>query len=201
MLTRSTSDRSSGAATRTSGANHDRGGRPTLGDEAAWVRLAELRHYRDGMGRWLSDHDWHHFVTLTDDYGNGPESLLRHGLRFVRRLESKAQRRVDYYMIIEGARRDFPHLHGLLLGTELLDVREIKSWWRLGWSCVRKFDPNRGAASYVAKELAHAEFDADLYAFRLPREPDHERPRRRSRTRRRNRGSVQRASVTRPINR
>lgn len=153
--------------------------------DPAAARQAELRRYRDGMAAWLSRCLWRHYATLTDDCGNSPASLLRQGLRFVRRLESRARGRVDYFLIVEGAGRDFPHLHALLLGTDSLTVREIERQWRLGVTSVRRFDPTRGAASYVAKELAHADFDPDLYDIRLPPGPGEERRRTRSRSRRR----------------
>ena len=137
------------------------------------------------MAAWLSRCVWRHYATLTDSYISSPASLLRHGQKFLRRLESKARGRVDYFLIVEGARQDFPHIHVLMRGTDSLTVREIERQWHLGLTCVRRFDPARGAASYVAKELAHADFDPDLYDMRLPRDPDEARVRTRSRSRRR----------------
>ena len=153
--------------------------------EAAAARRAELRRYRDAMGTWLSSYVWRHYATLTDDWGNSPASLLREGQRFIRRLDSKARRRVDYFIIVEGANRGFPHLHALVLGTDSLTAREIQRQWRLGWSCVRRFDPARGAADYVAKELAYVDFDPDLYDFRFTQVPGARTRRGRSRSRRR----------------
>lgn len=157
--------------------------RPAIDPAAA--RQAELRRFRDAMAGWLSRCDWRHYATLTDDYGNTPQSLLRQGRRFVRRLESRALQRVDYFLIVEGARRDFPHLHALLLGTDFLTVREIERAWRLGFTSVRRYDATRGAADYVVKELARVDFDPDLWDIRFPREPGQERARRWSRATRR----------------
>jgi hypothetical protein len=137
------------------------------------------------MASMLSRCPWWHYATLTDDYGHSPASLLRQGLVFVRRLETKARRRVDYFLIVEGARRGFPHLHALLFGTDSLTVRQVEQQWRLGFTSVRRFDPTRGAAGYVVKELAHADFEPDLYEIQLPPEPGEECARSRSRSRRR----------------
>jgi len=149
------------------------------------ARQVELRRFRDEVGGWLSRCVWRHYATLTDDYGNSPASLLRQGRKFIRRLESMARRRVDYFLIVEGARCGFPHLHALLLGTDFLTVKEMERAWRLGFTSIRRYDPTRGAADYVAKELAHVDFDPDLWDIRLPREPGEERTRRWSRSRRR----------------
>jgi hypothetical protein len=151
--------------------------------DPAAARQVELRRYRDSMAVWLSGCTWRHYAVLTDAFGHSAACLLRQGRRFVRRLESKARCRVDFFLIVEGAHRD-PHLHVLLRGTDSLTVSEIEREWRLGWTCVRRFNPERGAASYVAKELAHAEFDTDLYDIRVPREPGEARTSRRSRSRR-----------------
>jgi len=134
------------------------------------------------MGNWLKSYAWRHYATLTDDCGNSAASLRRQGTRFVRRLATKARRRVDYFLIVEGASRGFPHLHALLLGTDSLTQREIERQWRPGWSCVRRFDPARGAADYVTKELAYVDFDTDLYDFQFPREPAEDGRRRRGRS-------------------
>jgi hypothetical protein len=165
-------------------ARRPKGFAPRLAVDPAAARRVQLCRYRDEMAEWLSRCVWRHYATLTDSYGNSPAGLLRQGQRFVRRLTSKAGCRVDYFLITEGASSGFPHLHALLLGTDSLTVREIQREWRLGLTCVRRYDPTRGAASYVAKELAHADFDPDLWEFSLPPESG-EQPRRRSRSRRR----------------
>jgi hypothetical protein len=88
---------------------------------------------------------------------------------------------VDYFLIVEGARRGFPHLHALLLGTDFLTVKEIERAWRLGFTSIRRYDPTRGAHDYVVKELAQVDFDPDLWMFRPPPEPGQERRPRRPR--------------------
>jgi hypothetical protein len=92
---------------------------------------------------------------------------------------------VDYFLIVEGARRGFPHLHALLIGTDSLTVKEIERQWPLGLTCVRRYDCTRGAAAYVVKELAHGDFDPDLWEIHLPQEPGEKHTKRRSRSRRR----------------
>jgi hypothetical protein len=122
---------------------------------------------KNAWGTYLSKLPWTHYATLTDSHANGAQALLAWGKRFVRRIESAGVGPVGYYLVVEGSGRGFPHLHMLLNIQIRLPVREIMRRWPLGFSSVRTYDPRRGAAHYITKELGGVGFDPDLWDIRL----------------------------------
>lgn len=111
----------------------------------------------DAMGAFLSGFTWTHFVTLTTKLRRSEEVILRiFQQRFLRPLARVTQSRIPHFYAIEGTLRQngFPHIHALLGQTETLPVAVIERTWHEGFSRVTKYDPAKGAAFYLTKEIA-----------------------------------------------
>jgi len=146
---------------------------------------------RTGWGEWLGMQAWSHFVTLTFRYVTSPESAAREFLHWIRWLEQRARLRVGYFYAIEltatasGLERPLGprtahlhavelkavghhHLHALVQGTERLGDSALQVAWRSGHSRVARFDPRRGAADYVVKEVGTTVVAYDVSKLLMP---------------------------------
>ena len=56
---------------------------------------------RRAWGEWLSGFEWNHFATLTFTYQPRSEVAVREFRRWVRRLEQRAQRRINWFFVLE----------------------------------------------------------------------------------------------------
>jgi hypothetical protein len=112
------------------------------------------RGLRRAWAAHLGAYEWHHFATLTSRTPRSRTGLVREWAPvFVRRLERRAQRRIDWYVAAERGASGEWHLHALLYGTGALSTADVERAWKIGHTRVRVYDPNRGAAGYVAKAV------------------------------------------------
>lgn len=124
--------------------------------------------FSGAFGNYLASYEWDHFFTLTTEQPMSPDALgkaLRQ--RFVRCLTRKAGRPLAWFFAAEGRASGHHHLHGLIYGTSLLTIRAIELSWPLGYTRILKYDPSRGAARYVVKDLKARHDDWDV-SRRLP---------------------------------
>lgn len=128
-----------------------------------------VRSWRLAFGDWLREHRWSHWVTLTVA-GQWPAERLQRAFReeFIRFVTKTGQGRVPYAFVIEGGPLgDRPHLHALISGTETADRARLERAWRHGRAAVEVYDPRRGAAYYLAKEIGGRVLDYGVSA-RMP---------------------------------
>ncbi len=78
------------------------------------------------------------------------------------RLEQRAHRRVDWFYAVEAGSGGWVHLHALTSGTAGLWPAALHAAWPHGWTRVTRFDPGRGAAHYVTKNIAHEMVEYDI---------------------------------------
>lgn len=127
-----------------------------------------LRDFKKAWASWLRRYRWDQYATLTfrrPTSGAVAAHLFR---RWVRRLNQRAQRRVDWFVVVEWDRAVGFHLHALVGGTAALTNRELSAAWRWGWTRITRYDPRRGAAAYACKHLAKPSVEHDV-SVRLER--------------------------------
>jgi hypothetical protein len=134
--------------------------RATLMKQAVMDECARLR---ESWSEFLWIHQWAHFATLTFRWACGMDAAHHAFLnRWVRSLTRAAQREVPYFFAIEvGRRGGRTHIHALVGGTERLSTRRISAAWTLGYSRVLVYDPTKGGARYLTKEILA---DPECYA-------------------------------------
>lgn len=122
-------------------------------------------------GEWLSGFPWQAWGTLTLRWADPtPAQLARGFTRFVRWLRAEGNPDVSWYFAHETGALGRSHLH-CLLGALAPDTPRstLWRWWwdRYGRCEVRGYDPERGAAVYVAKYVSktYAHYDLDLGGF------------------------------------
>ena len=118
-----------------------------------------MRRARKALGEWLSLPEWGWYVTQTfrADYVS-PKEADRHYYAWLNTLRTVAE--PFYFRVTEYQDRGTLHFHSLIGGVG--DTRRLlfKDFWELhGYARVEKYDPVRGAASYVAKYLTKSEGD------------------------------------------
>ena len=114
-----------------------------------------VRKVRVGWGDFVRSLEWSRCVHLTVDGNWSAERLQQRFEReFVRFATKVLQGPVRYAFVIEGGPLgDRAHLHGLLYFTSTLDRTRLAQAWRYGRAEVTVYDPHRGAAYYLAKEI------------------------------------------------
>lgn len=118
------------------------------------------------FGDALASHPWSHFLTLTGR-GRSPSRprLLSGFRRFERTVGGILTCAFTWFMVIEDGSMGRSHAHALLaLPPSVISIEHLSSCWTLGRADVRVYDPNRGAAYYVAKFINDPM--ADLYTSR-----------------------------------
>jgi len=131
-----------------------------------------MRRARNEFGAWLSVPEWSWFTTHTfrAEYVSRKEAD-RHWYSWFNslRIAAKAKGLTPscygpaapfYFRVAEYQDRGTLHYHALIGGAG--DIRRLlfKDLWELsGFARVEAYDPNRGAASYVAKYLNKADGD------------------------------------------
>lgn len=116
------------------------------------------------LGVWLTEYMWRYFVTLTvappmdaprhRPWSMSADAMQRAFFRTITRLEKRTGDAVPYFFAIEGVARENVHLHALLGGRGGIGQRDIEWAWRLGAVDFQLYDPSRGAASYMTKEIS-----------------------------------------------
>lgn len=102
-------------------------------------------------GEWIDEVQWNHFCTLTFAYEATVDGAKRQFLKFARRLDRRAQRAVEWFIVIERGPGGAVHVHSLLGATNQLENRTIAKQWHKGRSDVQRYEPGRGASYYVTK--------------------------------------------------
>jgi hypothetical protein len=119
--------------------------------------------FRTSWGDWLDPRPWTHFGTFTFAYDASPAHVERQSKRWLRRIEQRAQNKVGWFYVIERGAAGHLHLHALTSGTAHLDSSSIAAAWPAGRADVAVYEPTRGAAHYVTKDLGtravHWDFD------------------------------------------
>lgn len=114
-----------------------------------------LAMVREAWAEYLDRHQWDHFITLTTASQYTAATLERRITRgYLRRLERVAQRRIDWFLVLE-ATHHAPHLHAhaLVSGTKALSVATLQRHWSVGHSRVTIVRPGPELGSYLAKTL------------------------------------------------
>ena len=112
---------------------------------------------RRNWGAFVAQFSWAHYLSLTVNTPCTATALLSlFRRRFVRNLERDAQRKISYFVAVEGEVAGFTHCHALIDGSRLLTVQRLQDHWPFGFSSVRRYNPKRGAASYVVKEFGRS---------------------------------------------
>lgn len=131
------------------------GAQPPIGWEDR-DRQRESSQIRRGYADWLSEHEWDHYADLTSENPLCEASLLHiFKCQWIRWLEKSTQNAVLWAVFAQrGPFNGRHHLHCLLYGTAGLTVDQIDRDWRAGLAKVRIFDPNKGAAAYITREVS-----------------------------------------------
>ena len=125
-------------------------------------RRESVATLRKAWGEWLAEKDWDHFATLTFTHPNSSWAARREIRRWIRRLEQRAQCRVDWFFVAEKGAAGTLHLHALVGGTSGLPDSMLVEAWRNGRGDVSTYDRQRGAAHYIAKQIGGRVIDYDL---------------------------------------
>lgn len=133
-------------------------------DPDHWRRQLSLRGVRSAWASWLRGYQWDHYSTLTfrRPVSQAVAPDLFRG--WTRRLNQRAGRRVDWFVVVEWNPAVGFHLHALVGGTAALTNRELSAAWKWGWTRITRYDPRRGAAAYACKHLAKPSVEHDVSA-------------------------------------
>lgn len=124
-----------------------------IGDHAAgthhqWLEL------RRAWAEHLAQYEWTHFATLTTRMPSTAAHLAREFRDgYVRRITRIAQGPVSWFRVIEYGSSGSAHLHVLLSRTAHLHIDQLRGAWKLGHTHVQQYDPQRGAAYYLTKQI------------------------------------------------
>lgn len=106
---------------------------------------------------WLEEFRWSHFVTLTFYNPQRREAALGHFKRWIRTITNGSSP-VPYVVVVEG---DYlgvtpTHLHALVAVPMPTSCRLLENAWgkRRGWARARIYDPSKGGARYLVKQIA-----------------------------------------------
>ena len=128
----------------------------------------------DEMGRWLSGYKWDCFATLTFDPLNPLKDTISAKKRFRQWINHELRkdgRVVQFALGVERFRMsDFLHLHALINGVGDFKFSEMGMAWRkrnVGYTTIRKYDPEKGASWYVSKYTTggNCDWDFDFRGF------------------------------------
>jgi hypothetical protein len=100
--------------------------------------------------------DWEHWITLTFDLPAGRNSAREECRVWLRRLEQRAGRPIDAYVVYERAPETGRlHIHALTRGTRGLRNAAVRAAWRGGsvTSC-KRYVKGGGAVGYLANAVA-----------------------------------------------
>lgn len=117
-------------------------------------RNAELsRRARSAWGPWLDQWHWTHYATLTFAMAVSQDTARSAATVWLDQLDRMAGSRVGHFAVIEMDASGQPHIHALLCDWGGLTCKDVRSLWGWGFTKVDYFDPSKGAAFYVTKQL------------------------------------------------
>ena len=117
---------------------------------------------RTAWGEWLTTIVWDHFVVLTFAHQPGPELARTLALRWIRRLEQRAQRVVGWFYALERSPGGRLHLHVLAAGTASVPPHAIAEAWSFGRADVSPYDRTKRGTYYVTKDIGFSVVDYDV---------------------------------------
>jgi len=127
-----------------------------------------LPDLRQELGEWLALKDWDCWCTWTfdarfGDTGPSPDRCLYHTRRWIENLPGRSY---GYFVAVERGRGGRVHSHGLLAIPRGCSPKRKSIWhsWKnhYGRSRVLPYDPDRGAAYYVAKYITKEPLHWDI---------------------------------------
>lgn len=134
---------------------------PTPNPTRLWV---------DGTTRWLQRQPWDAFATLT--YGKYDPSV-RAARRHVERFMDVAPIKMAWWVTERGERFGRIHNHALILwGSTMFGPEDAAAYWNGWWrerngiAELQPYDPERGAAGYLASYVTKKVCEYDIW---LPR--------------------------------
>jgi hypothetical protein len=134
--------------------------------KAEKIRLDEIKllaEVRKAWGDWLSEIQWDHVTTLTFSERPSQESAVKQYHRWVQRLRKRAQRDVYWFYSIERGANGALHIHTLTGGTSHIGSNALVGAWSAGWAESHPYDPEQGAAYYVAKDVGGYAIQYDIH--------------------------------------
>ncbi len=131
-------------------------------DREGFDRESARLKMRRSWGEWLGRFSWHHFGTLTFSNEVSIENALRQFRRWIRRLELRTQNAVPWFMVVERGSAGLVHVHALTWGTASIGAAAVDGAWRGGRSEVSTYDPRKGAAYYVSKQIGDDVVEYDV---------------------------------------
>lgn len=119
---------------------------------------ADLRNHRSLRSQCAKDFaqfDWTHFCTLTFRKPTNIETAAKRFRTWTRRLEQRAQHRINYIMAPERHQRGTAHVHAILAGLEGFPSSWLAASWveMEGRIEIEPYDPERGGAFYLTKTI------------------------------------------------
>lgn len=72
---------------------------------------------------------------------------------WLRRCARNAQEKLACFYSIERSAKDVLHIHALIAGTGRLTISQLQGDWTTGHGRITRYNPYRGAAWYVAKDV------------------------------------------------
>jgi hypothetical protein len=134
----------------------------------AFTTPAASTRLREAWAEYLGQFAWDQFATLTARHAGPAENIVREfHHRLIRRVARAAQQPVSWFYSLERSSNHSAHLHALLWTGKRLSASEVQRSWSMGHSRVVEYDPRRGAAYYVSKELFGISGEFDM-SIRLP---------------------------------
>lgn len=119
------------------------------------TRSAQIS-YGDAVGDFFGIFVWDFFVTLTYRLPRSLDGVLRDFKEvFIRRCAYHANRPLYWALVVEATHAGHLHIHALLAGTGSATKEQLKRAWSRGVTSVDRYDPARGAARYMAKNIEH----------------------------------------------
>ena len=113
--------------------------------------LSQISHA--DWANYLNQLVWDHAVDLTAVERTAIDPLIRRFVNWIRKLARVAQRAIPYFYAVESHSSGAPHIHSVVAGTRDIRCEHVADLWGRDQSCVREYDPGRGAAGYFSKSV------------------------------------------------
>lgn len=108
---------------------------------------------RYALGRIVSDQSWDYFVTLTSKRKWSPEVWGKQLRKWPRWLEQRTKGKVWCFWVLERGAADRLHAHALVRGESWNLEAALWYAWPGGFDDYQSYDPDRGAAFYLVKDI------------------------------------------------
>jgi hypothetical protein len=115
----------------------------------------ERRDLARAAGCWLNDHAWDFFATLSfrEPMRQSDADRLFRSV-WIRRLDWHAKQANAWAQVTSSDEAEIRvHIHALVDSRGRLSSRILESAWSFGHTRIVRFDPQRGAAFYLANHL------------------------------------------------